>query len=50
MPAELLCFVEEMADHKELVAALRARDADRAVDAMRVHLARGAGHLFDETQ
>jgi DNA-binding FadR family transcriptional regulator len=38
------------ADHKELVAALRARDADRAVDAMRVHLARVAGHLFDETQ
>ena len=37
------------ADHKELVAALRARDADRAVDAMRVHLARVAGHLFDET-
>ena len=38
------------ADHRELVAALRARDADRAVDAMRVHLARVAGHLFDETQ
>jgi DNA-binding FadR family transcriptional regulator len=37
------------ADHRELVAALRARDADRAVEAMRVHLARVAGHLFDET-
>jgi DNA-binding FadR family transcriptional regulator len=37
------------ADHRELVAALRARDADRAVEAMRLHLARVAGHLFDET-
>jgi GntR family transcriptional regulator, uxu operon transcriptional repressor len=37
------------ADHRELVAALRARDADRAAEAMRVHLARVAGHLFDET-
>jgi len=37
------------ADHAELVAALRARDADRAVEAMRVHLARVAGHLFGET-
>ena len=37
------------ADHTELVAALRARDADRAVEAMRAHLARVAGHLFDET-
>ena len=37
------------ADHRALVAALRARDADRAVEAMRVHLARVAGHLFDET-
>ena len=37
------------ADHAELVAALRARDADRAVEAMRTHLARVAGHLFDET-
>jgi len=37
------------ADHRELVAALRARDADRAVEAMRVHLARVGGHLFDET-
>ncbi len=36
------------ADHRELVAALRARDADRAVEAMRAHLARVAGHLFDE--
>ena len=37
------------ADHRELVAALRARDADRAVEAMRVHLARVGGHLFGET-
>jgi DNA-binding FadR family transcriptional regulator len=37
------------ADHRELVAALRARDADRAVEAMRVHLARVAGHLFGES-
>ena len=37
------------ADHVELVAALRARDADRAVEAMRAHLAQVAGHLFDET-
>jgi len=37
------------ADHAELVAALRARDAERAVEAMRAHLARVAGHLFDET-
>jgi GntR family uxuAB operon transcriptional repressor len=36
-------------DHQELVAALRARDADRAVEAMRLHLARVAGHLFGET-
>jgi GntR family transcriptional regulator, uxu operon transcriptional repressor len=36
------------ADHRELVAALRARDADRAVEAMRTHLGRVAGHLFDE--
>jgi len=36
-------------DHGELVAALRARDADRAVEAMRAHLARVAGHLFGET-
>jgi GntR family transcriptional regulator, uxu operon transcriptional repressor len=37
------------ADHAELVAALQARDPDRAVEAMRAHLARVAGHLFDET-
>jgi DNA-binding FadR family transcriptional regulator len=35
------------ADHRELVAALRARDPDRAVEAMRAHLAQVAGHLFD---
>jgi DNA-binding FadR family transcriptional regulator len=36
-------------DHRELVAALRTRDADRAVEAMRTHLARVTSHLFDET-
>ena len=36
------------ADHRDLVAALRARDADRAVEAMRAHLARVARHLFDD--
>jgi DNA-binding FadR family transcriptional regulator len=35
-------------DHRELVAALRARDADGAVEAMRAHLARVSSHLFDE--
>ena len=37
------------ADHSELVAALRARDADRAVEAMRTHLARVSSQLFGET-
>jgi DNA-binding FadR family transcriptional regulator len=37
------------ADHAELVIALRARDPYRAAEAMRAHLARVAGHLFDET-
>jgi DNA-binding FadR family transcriptional regulator len=37
------------ADHRELVGALRARDADRAVEAMRTHLARVSSHLFGET-
>jgi DNA-binding FadR family transcriptional regulator len=36
------------ADHQDLVAALHARDADRAVEAMRAHLARVDGHLFGE--
>jgi DNA-binding FadR family transcriptional regulator len=36
-------------DHQELVAALRVRDADRAAEAMRAHLARVASHLFGET-
>ena len=36
------------ADHAELVAALRARDAGRAVEAMRTHLARVSSHLFGE--
>jgi DNA-binding FadR family transcriptional regulator len=34
------------ADHRELVAALRARDAGRATEAMRAHLALVAEHLI----
>lgn len=33
-------------DHRELVAALRARDAGQAVEAMRAHLARVERHLL----
>ena len=36
------------ADHAELVAALRARDTDRATEAMRVHLARVNTDLFGD--
>ena len=36
-------------DHLAIVTALRARDADVAVAAMRTHLARVAGHLLGET-
>jgi DNA-binding FadR family transcriptional regulator len=36
-------------DHQAVVTALRARDADVAVAAMRTHLARVAGHLLGET-
>ena len=39
---------EYQADHAELVAALQARDADRAAEAMRAHLSRVASHLFGE--
>jgi GntR family transcriptional regulator, uxu operon transcriptional repressor len=35
-------------DHRVIVAALRARDADAAVEGMRAHLARVAGHLLGE--
>lgn len=38
------------ADHAGIVAALRARDADRAVEAMRTHLGRINSHLFGESQ
>jgi GntR family transcriptional regulator, uxu operon transcriptional repressor len=38
------------ADHAELVAALRVRDADRAVEAMRTHLGRVNSHLFGGSQ
>ena len=33
-------------DHRAIVAALRARDSDAAVEAMRVHLSRVAEHLL----
>src|SRR5260370_35454135 len=33
------------ADHRAIVGALRTRDSARAVEAMRVHLARVSGHL-----
>jgi DNA-binding FadR family transcriptional regulator len=36
-------------DHRAIVAALRTRDTDAAVEAMRTHLARVAGHLLGET-
>jgi GntR family transcriptional regulator, uxu operon transcriptional repressor len=35
-------------DHRAIVAALRARDADGAVEAMRAHLTRVAGHLLGD--
>src|SRR5216683_2443581 len=38
------------ADHAELVAALRVRDADRAVEAMRTHLGRVNSYLFGGSQ
>ena len=37
------------ADHRAIVAALRTRDTPAAVEAMRGHLARVAGHLLGET-
>jgi GntR family uxuAB operon transcriptional repressor len=37
-------------DHRAIVTALRARDADAAVESMRTHLARVAGHLLGETR
>jgi DNA-binding FadR family transcriptional regulator len=36
---------EYQADHRAIVSALRARDSARAVEAMRLHLARVSGHL-----
>jgi len=38
------------ADHAELVSALRARDTERAEQAMRTHLARVDSHLFGESR
>jgi GntR family uxuAB operon transcriptional repressor len=37
-------------DHRAVVTALRARDADAAIESMRIHLARVAGHLLGETR
>jgi DNA-binding FadR family transcriptional regulator len=37
-------------DHRAIVTGLRARDADAAVEAMRTHLTRVAGHLLGETR
>jgi GntR family transcriptional regulator, uxu operon transcriptional repressor len=37
-------------DHRAIVTALRARDTDAAVEAMRTHLSRVAGHLLGETR
>ena len=37
-------------DHRAIVAALRARDTDAAVEAMRTHLTRVAGHLLGESR
>jgi len=36
-------------DHRTIVAALRVRDTDAAVEGMRTHLTRVAGHLLGET-
>ncbi len=37
-------------DHRNIVTALRARDADRAAEAMRIHLNRVSGHLLREAR
>jgi DNA-binding FadR family transcriptional regulator len=37
-------------DHRAIVAALRARDADAATEAMRLHLSRVAEHLLAESR
>jgi DNA-binding FadR family transcriptional regulator len=37
-------------DHRAIVTALRARDADAAIESMRTHLTRVAGHLLGETR
>ena len=37
-------------DHRAIVTALRARDADGAVEAMRTHLVGIAGHLLGEAR
>jgi DNA-binding FadR family transcriptional regulator len=40
--------LEYQEDHRALVAALRARNATEATEAMRVHLARVADHLLGQ--
>jgi DNA-binding FadR family transcriptional regulator len=42
--------LEYQEDHRALVAALRARNAPEAVEAMRTHLARVADHLLGQGQ
>jgi GntR family uxuAB operon transcriptional repressor len=42
--------LEYQEDHRALVAALRARNAPEAVEAMRAHLARVADHLLGQGQ
>ena len=37
-------------DHRAIVTSLRARDADAAIESMRTHLTRVAGHLLGETR
>lgn len=37
-------------DHRAIVTALRARDTDAAVESMRTHLTRVAGHLLGDTR
>src|SRR6266516_7706088 len=42
--------LEYQEDHRALVAALRARNAAAAIEAMRTHLARVADHLLGQSQ
>ena len=55
-PAELVVYggigkaARNWQAYEQIVTALRARDADAAVESMRTHLARVAGHLLGETR